>query len=213
MEEAVKAFAQEGGLTLPIAGKGEGLFSRLYEFDPAMVRRVMAGYFGAPAHGKPTARPVGRTRNPPAAAQPLRRLLPSSHLLRGQKSRRGRGNHLSHGHRLLHPGFSAPVGHGRLSHLHGLVGEHGQRIFQGHGQKSDLLHRRLDIFSLGPDRSGQRRLQQPQLHPGHPGQRHDRNDRPPTQSRGLPSLPQGTPVSTFPSKGWSAALGVATSGW
>ena len=27
MEEAVKAFAQEAGLTLPIAGKGEGLFS------------------------------------------------------------------------------------------------------------------------------------------------------------------------------------------
>ncbi|MCB2146089.1 MAG: indolepyruvate ferredoxin oxidoreductase subunit alpha [Deltaproteobacteria bacterium] len=48
MEEAVKAFAQEAGLTLPIAGKGERLFSRLYEFDPAMVRRVMAGYFGVP---------------------------------------------------------------------------------------------------------------------------------------------------------------------
>ncbi len=48
MEEAVKAFAQEAGLTLPIAGKGEGLFSRLYEYDPAMVRRVMAGFFGVP---------------------------------------------------------------------------------------------------------------------------------------------------------------------
>ncbi|MFO7964098.1 MAG: indolepyruvate ferredoxin oxidoreductase subunit alpha [Desulfobacterales bacterium] len=45
MEEAVKAFAQEAGLTLSIAGKGEGLFSRLYEFDPAMVKRVIAGYF------------------------------------------------------------------------------------------------------------------------------------------------------------------------
>jgi len=48
MEETVKAFAQEAGLTLPIAGKGEGLFSRLYEYDPAMVRRVMAGFFGVP---------------------------------------------------------------------------------------------------------------------------------------------------------------------
>ncbi|MGA6926149.1 MAG: indolepyruvate ferredoxin oxidoreductase subunit alpha [Desulfosarcina sp.] len=48
MEEAVKAFAQESGLTLPIAGKGDGLFSRLYEFDPAMVRRVIGGYFGVP---------------------------------------------------------------------------------------------------------------------------------------------------------------------
>lgn len=48
MEETVKAMAQEAGLTLPIAGKGENIFSRLYEFDPAMVRRVMAEYFGVP---------------------------------------------------------------------------------------------------------------------------------------------------------------------
>ncbi len=45
MEEAVKAFAQEEGLLLKIRGKGPGLFSRLYEFDPAMVRKVIAGYF------------------------------------------------------------------------------------------------------------------------------------------------------------------------
>ncbi len=46
MEEAVKAFAQEEGLVLPIRGKAPELFSRLYEFDPAMVRKVIAGYFG-----------------------------------------------------------------------------------------------------------------------------------------------------------------------
>lgn len=45
MEEAVRNSAQKAGLTLPIKGKGEGLFSRLYEFDPALVRRVIAGYF------------------------------------------------------------------------------------------------------------------------------------------------------------------------
>ncbi|MDR3568804.1 MAG: indolepyruvate ferredoxin oxidoreductase subunit alpha [Syntrophobacteraceae bacterium] len=45
MEEALKAFAQEEGLTLPIAGKGEGVFSRLFEFDPAGVRKVIANYF------------------------------------------------------------------------------------------------------------------------------------------------------------------------
>jgi len=45
MEEAVKAVAQENGLTLPICGKGEKLFSRLYEFDPKMVRNVLASYF------------------------------------------------------------------------------------------------------------------------------------------------------------------------
>ncbi len=48
MEEAVKAFAQERGLTLPINGKGPELFSRLYEFDPAMVRGKLAAYFGVP---------------------------------------------------------------------------------------------------------------------------------------------------------------------
>ncbi|SCY50827.1 indolepyruvate ferredoxin oxidoreductase subunit alpha [Desulfoluna spongiiphila] len=45
MEEAVKAVAQENGLTLPICGKGEHLFSRLYEFDPKMVRNIMASCF------------------------------------------------------------------------------------------------------------------------------------------------------------------------
>ncbi|MBW1892271.1 MAG: indolepyruvate ferredoxin oxidoreductase subunit alpha [Deltaproteobacteria bacterium] len=45
MEESVKAFAQEEGLSVQIAGKGDSLFSRLFEFDPAMVRRVMADFF------------------------------------------------------------------------------------------------------------------------------------------------------------------------
>ncbi len=52
MEEAVKAVAQQAGLTLAIRGKGVNLFSRLYEFDPAMVRRVVADYFGV-AHTPP----------------------------------------------------------------------------------------------------------------------------------------------------------------
>jgi len=46
MEEAVKAFAQEAGLMLPINGKSETLFSHLYEYDPAMVRQNIATYFG-----------------------------------------------------------------------------------------------------------------------------------------------------------------------
>jgi len=48
MEEAVKAFAQEEGNTLEIRGKGKALFSRLYEFDPGMVRECIARYFGVP---------------------------------------------------------------------------------------------------------------------------------------------------------------------
>ncbi len=48
MEEAVKACAQEAGLTLSIGGKGEKLFSRLFEFDPAMVKKVMCTFFDIP---------------------------------------------------------------------------------------------------------------------------------------------------------------------
>ncbi len=47
MEEAVKAIAQELKITIPIKGKSEDLFSRLYEFDPAMVRKHMASFFDA----------------------------------------------------------------------------------------------------------------------------------------------------------------------
>jgi indolepyruvate ferredoxin oxidoreductase alpha subunit len=46
LEEAAKTCAQEAGLTLPIRGKAPELFSRLYEYDPAMVRRHVAGFFG-----------------------------------------------------------------------------------------------------------------------------------------------------------------------
>ncbi|HUV78828.1 MAG TPA: indolepyruvate ferredoxin oxidoreductase subunit alpha [Desulfobacterales bacterium] len=45
MEETIKAFAQEEGLTLPINGKGNDLFSRLYEYNPALVRQCLATYF------------------------------------------------------------------------------------------------------------------------------------------------------------------------
>ncbi len=45
MEEAVQAIAQKAGLTIPINGKGDKLFSRLYEFDPALVRAAMAHFF------------------------------------------------------------------------------------------------------------------------------------------------------------------------
>jgi indolepyruvate ferredoxin oxidoreductase alpha subunit len=45
LEESAKAYAQEAGLTLPIRGKAPELFSRLYEYDPAMVRGVVARFF------------------------------------------------------------------------------------------------------------------------------------------------------------------------
>jgi len=45
MEEAVKAMAQEEGLVLPINGKKEGLFTRLYEYNPVQVKTCIATYF------------------------------------------------------------------------------------------------------------------------------------------------------------------------
>jgi indolepyruvate ferredoxin oxidoreductase alpha subunit len=48
METALKALAQEEKLTLPINGKSDTLFSRLYEFDPALVRQAIATYFEIP---------------------------------------------------------------------------------------------------------------------------------------------------------------------
>jgi len=46
LEEAVQSFAQEAQSTIPIQGKAENLFSRLYEFNPSQVREVMAKFFG-----------------------------------------------------------------------------------------------------------------------------------------------------------------------
>jgi indolepyruvate ferredoxin oxidoreductase alpha subunit len=48
MEEAVKAFAQEEGLTLAINGKTKDLFTRLYEYNPAQVKQCIAKYFDLP---------------------------------------------------------------------------------------------------------------------------------------------------------------------
>ena len=67
MEEAIKACAQEAGLTLTIKGKGEDLFSRLYEFDPATVKRVIASHFGLPFT---PSQPLDVSELPEAPARP-----------------------------------------------------------------------------------------------------------------------------------------------
>jgi len=46
MENDLKAMAQENGMTIPVKGKGVGQFSRLFEYDPRMVRTAVAEYFG-----------------------------------------------------------------------------------------------------------------------------------------------------------------------
>ncbi len=45
LETYVKALAQEAGLTIKIAGKGENLFVHYFEFDPAMVKKAISNYF------------------------------------------------------------------------------------------------------------------------------------------------------------------------
>ena len=46
IETEIKALAQEKGIDVAIAGKGPKLFSRLYEYDPGLVREKIAKYFG-----------------------------------------------------------------------------------------------------------------------------------------------------------------------
>ncbi len=48
MENDIRSIAQAKEIVVPIKGKEKGLFSRLYEFDPGMVRRTIASYFGVP---------------------------------------------------------------------------------------------------------------------------------------------------------------------
>ncbi|MFH1487336.1 MAG: indolepyruvate ferredoxin oxidoreductase subunit alpha, partial [Pseudomonadota bacterium] len=46
MEEEVSIAAKKEGIDVPIAGKGDGLLPRMFEFDPGMVREAIAGAFG-----------------------------------------------------------------------------------------------------------------------------------------------------------------------
>ena len=46
MEEAAQAVAQRNGISVEIKGKGVGPLSRLYEYQPGIVRQALAEYFG-----------------------------------------------------------------------------------------------------------------------------------------------------------------------
>jgi indolepyruvate ferredoxin oxidoreductase alpha subunit len=67
LEEGAKAAAQEAGLMLPIRGKAPELFSRLYEYDPAMVCRHVAAFVGV-AFTRPAA--VDLSDVPPIPQRP-----------------------------------------------------------------------------------------------------------------------------------------------
>ena len=46
MENEIRSIAQSKGIGITIKGKGDGLFPRLYEYDPGIVRKTIASYFG-----------------------------------------------------------------------------------------------------------------------------------------------------------------------
>lgn len=46
MENELRSIAQENGIGVPIKGKGVGELSRLFEYNPGMVRKAIADYFG-----------------------------------------------------------------------------------------------------------------------------------------------------------------------
>lgn len=52
MEEAVRAAAQRIGRQIPIEGKGQGLLTRLYEYEPVQVKKSIAQYFDLPYQKK-----------------------------------------------------------------------------------------------------------------------------------------------------------------
>ncbi|MEZ4604705.1 MAG: hypothetical protein R2861_15265 [Desulfobacterales bacterium] len=81
MEEAVKALAQEAGYTGTIKGKAPDLFSRLFEFDPAMVRNARPWPISAcPMIASPRWMcPI--FRNCPSGLESVCRLLPPGHVL------------------------------------------------------------------------------------------------------------------------------------
>ena len=194
LEEGIRGIAQARGLTLPIRGKAEGLFSRLYEYHPGLVKEKIARYFGLPY--EPPAPPapeevLGRAAAGPAP-QSLPRLPPPGHVLLRQDCPQGPGSgrHLSHRHRLLHPGAVAAPVHGRLSHLHGIKRQHRRRHRQVHRPEGGGLHRGLHLFPLRAAGPGQRGAPEARLPAGHPGQRHHRHDRPSAPPRSEPGAPR-----------------------
>jgi indolepyruvate ferredoxin oxidoreductase alpha subunit len=52
MEVALRALAQTIGRNIPIQGKGIGKLSRLFEYEPAIVRTSIAQYFSLPYEGR-----------------------------------------------------------------------------------------------------------------------------------------------------------------
>ena len=131
MEEAVKAFAQEEGLTLPIRGKAKDLFTRLYEYNPSQVRQCIAHFFGIPYKASKIPDLSDFPPVPQRPPDPVCRMFSPGNLYGGPQSGRRDGNHLSDRHRLLHLGAAAAPFCGRFSFMHGLFSGHLRWFFQG----------------------------------------------------------------------------------
>ena len=196
MEQAARAIAQEKGIKVNIVGKMPGqipaksvdieapaFLSRAFEYNPRLVRSAIAKCFGLKYKGTRELKLDNMPAPPGASPQPVRRLPPPGHLPRGQGGH-GRGDHLRLGHRLLHPGPVTPHQGGRLPHLHGQLGLQRRGHLPGHQPEGGGLHRRQHLLPLRHHRPDQRGAQQPQLHPGDPGQRHHGHDRPSAPPRG-----------------------------
>ncbi len=69
----LKAVAQARGLTLPIRGKAPGLFSRLYEYHPGLVRQMIARILRGCRRG-----PGAHRRRSSSGAAPCRTAPPTS---------------------------------------------------------------------------------------------------------------------------------------
>jgi len=69
LEDSLRVTAQTNGLVTPIAGKRPDLFSRLYEYNPGMVREVIARFFGV-HYTLPE--PVDVEKNPEPIQVPMR---------------------------------------------------------------------------------------------------------------------------------------------
>jgi len=69
LEDSLKVRAQTHRLVTPIAGKGPDLFSRLFEYEPAMVRKVTARYFEIAYR---PAQPVDTGKDPEQVQMPMR---------------------------------------------------------------------------------------------------------------------------------------------
>ena len=211
LEEALKAVAQTRGLTVTIRGKGPGLFSRLYEYHPALVREVIARFFGVASEAPEPMVPEA------VLGQPLPDRPPN--LCAGCPHR---ATYYAVKIALKDLGvegvFPTDIGCYTLGLLPplsmadflicmGSSHQHRGGDFPGHGPEGGGLHRGFHLFPRRAAGPGQRRAPQARLSAGHPGQRHHGHDRTPAPPRGQPDAP-GYPGEHVPIARVVKALGV-----